>query len=44
MDKLINKQAIKRFGKEEEVCNVIDFFIKEESSMITGETIYMGGV
>jgi 3-oxoacyl-[acyl-carrier protein] reductase len=44
IDRLLKRQAIHRFGKPEEICNVIDFFVKQESSLITGEVIYMGGV
>ena len=41
---LINRQALKRFGDFEDVVNVLDFFINERSSFITGQTIYLGGV
>ena len=41
---LLNSQAIQRLGKEEDVLNVIDFFISEASSFITGQTIYLGGI
>ena len=44
IDALLNKQAIKRFGTFEDVKNVIDFFIDEKSSFITGQIIYLGGV
>ena len=44
IDSLLKRQSIHRFGKPEEICNVIDFFVKQESSLITGEVIYMGGV
>lgn len=44
IDSLLKRQTIHRFGKPEEICNVIDFFVKQESSLITGEVIYMGGV
>lgn len=44
IDSLLKRQSIHRFGKPEEICNVIDFFVKHESSLITGEVIYMGGV
>ena len=33
-----------RFGKFEDIVNVIDFFIKPESNFITGQVIYLGGV
>lgn len=44
LDALVKKQAIKRFGKFQDVSNVIDFFLKEESDYITGQNIFLGGV
>jgi len=44
IQKLINRQSIKRLGNFEDVLNVINFFIKPESDFITGQTIYLGGV
>jgi 3-oxoacyl-[acyl-carrier protein] reductase len=44
IDKIIDKLAIKRLGRFEDVANVIDFFIKPESDYITGQLIYLGGV
>jgi 3-oxoacyl-[acyl-carrier protein] reductase len=41
---LIERQAIKRFGDIADVENVIDFFIDERSSFITGQVLYLGGV
>lgn len=41
---LIDQQSIKRFGEFKDVLNVIDFFIKDESEFVTGQTIYLGGV
>ena len=43
LDNLLKRQAIHRFGKIEEICNVIDFFIKSESELVTGQIIYLGG-
>ena len=42
--KLINAQAIKRFGSFKDTVNVIDFFINEKSDFITGQIIYLGGI
>ncbi len=42
--KLIGHQAIKRFGRFEDVVNVINFFIKSKSDFVTGQTIYLGGI
>ena len=44
IDQLIESQAIKRLGSNEDVLNVIDFFIADSSSFITAQTIYLGGV
>ena len=44
MDALIARQAINKYGTFEDVSNVIDFFIKPESSFVTGQVIYLGGV
>jgi len=44
MDKLLARQAIHRYGTPEEVCKVIDFFIDPLNEMVTGQTVYMGGL
>ena len=44
LELLLNRQSIHRFGTSKDVSNVIDFFIQDESSMINGEIIYIGGV
>ena len=44
LDTLLLRQAIHRYGDPREVCNVIDFFIKPESEMVTGQVVYLGGV
>ncbi len=44
LNKLIDSQAIKRFGSFDDVTNVIDFFLSENSNFITGQTLYLGGV
>jgi 3-oxoacyl-[acyl-carrier protein] reductase len=44
IDALLEKQAIKRFGKPEDLFNIIDFFIDNRSNFITGQIIYLGGV
>ncbi len=44
LERLIERQAIKRFGEFEDISNVIDFFISERSGFVTGQTIYLGGV
>ncbi len=42
--KLINKQTIKRKTEFIDIANVVDFFINTNSSFITGQIIYLGGV
>jgi len=44
MTALIARQAIPRYGTMEDVLNVCDFFLREESEFITGQTLYLGGV
>lgn len=44
MQRLVNRQAIMRKGKEKDVANVIDFYLKIESDFITGQNIFLGGV
>ncbi len=44
LKELLNSQAIKRYGKKEDVSNIIDFYIQPGSDFITGQTIYLGGV
>ena len=41
---LLKRQAIQRMGTEQDVLNVIDFFLKKESGMITSQSIFLGGV
>jgi 3-oxoacyl-[acyl-carrier protein] reductase len=44
IQELINRQAIKRLGKFEDILNLVDFLVKPESDFITGQVIYLGGV
>lgn len=44
IDRLLSRQAIRRFGSFEDVANVVDFYLKAESRFITGQTLYLGGV
>ncbi len=43
IDQLVNRLAIKRLGRFEDIANVIDFFVRPESSAVTGQVIYLGG-
>lgn len=40
---IIDRQAIKRFGRYEDVLQVVDFFLDPKSEFVTGQTIYLGG-
>lgn len=44
LQSLINRQPIKEFATAEDVINTVDFFLREESSRITGQIIYLCGV
>jgi 3-oxoacyl-[acyl-carrier protein] reductase len=44
IDAIVNRLAIKRLGRFEDVANVIDFFVKPESGYVTGQVIYLGGI
>lgn len=44
IQRLVDNQAVKRMGTFEDVANVIDFFVRKESSFITGQVIALGGV
>ena len=44
IDKLVQRQAIQRLGTVADVANCVDFFLKNESAFITGQTLYLGGI
>ena len=44
LDAILQRQAIKRLGKMQDVSHLCDFFIDEQSDFITGQVIYLGGV
>lgn len=44
LDRILSSQAIHRFGKVEDVINVIEFYLNPNSDFITGQVIYLGGV
>ena len=44
MDALVNRQAVRRWAQPEDVVNVVDFFLRPESGMVTGQVIYLGGI
>lgn len=44
LDRLIGRQAIRRFTEFRDITNVIDFFLRPESDFVTGQVVYLGGV
>lgn len=44
IEALLKRQAIDDMGTFEDVLNVVEFFLREESEFITGQTVYLGGV
>ncbi len=44
VNRLIARQAVQKMGTFEDIANVTDFYLKKESSFITGQTIYLGGI
>ncbi len=40
---VVQRLAIKRLGRFEDVANVVDFFVSRASDYVTGQTIYLGG-
>lgn len=43
LDRLVRGQAVPREATGADVANAIDFFLKPESSLITGQVVYLGG-
>ncbi len=43
LEKLVARQAVKRFGEIRDVVNAVDFFLKKESDLVTGQILYLGG-
>ncbi|MDA2933565.1 SDR family oxidoreductase [Acidobacteria bacterium AH-259-D05] len=41
---VIDQLPVSRFAKIDDITNVIDFFASENSSYITGQEIYLGGI
>ena len=44
LDALVARQAVPEWATADDVSNVIDFFLRPESRMITGQVIYLGGI
>ena len=41
---LIDQQAIRDWCQPSDVANVVDFFLRPESRMVTGQVVYLGGI
>ena len=41
---MLSRNAVADYGEMSDISNAIDLLIKEESSAITGQIIYLGGV
>lgn len=44
LNKILEQQAIHRFGEIKDIINVINFYLNPESDFITGQVIYLGGI
>ena len=44
MEALLRRHPLSRYGTFEDIANVIDFFIRQESEFVTSQVIYLGGV
>lgn len=44
IEQVFDKLAIKQYSSFNDIINVIDFYLSPKSSMITGQTIYLGGI
>ena len=44
IDALIRRQPISRVGTNADIVNVVDFYLREESSFVSGQILYLGGV
>jgi 3-oxoacyl-[acyl-carrier protein] reductase len=44
LNSLLKRQAIPEFGSFEDVTNICDFYLSDNSKMISGQIIYLGGV
>jgi 3-oxoacyl-[acyl-carrier protein] reductase len=44
IDALVARQAIPRLGTPADVINAVEFFLRPESSFITGQVVYLGGI
>jgi len=43
LDRLVRAQAVQTMATPADVANVIDFFLRPESRLVTGQVVYLGG-
>lgn len=43
IERVLDRLTVKRLGEPDDVANVVDFFARPESDLVTGQTIYLGG-
>lgn len=43
IDELVARQSIARRGTPDDVVNAVEFFLRPESAMVTGQVLYLGG-
>jgi 3-oxoacyl-[acyl-carrier protein] reductase len=41
---LVQRQAVHKWAEAADVINVVEFFLKPESGLITGQVVYLGGM
>jgi 3-oxoacyl-[acyl-carrier protein] reductase len=44
LNALVKRQAVPKWADFRDVINVVDFFLKPESGLITGQVVYLGGL
>lgn len=44
LNRILESQAIHRFGKFEDIINVVNFFLNPNSDFVTGQIVYLGGI
>lgn len=44
INRIVERLAIKRLGRFEDIANAVDFFVSRASDYVTGQTLYLGGI
>ena len=44
LNEILARQAVKRMTEPKDVMHAVDFFLSADSEMITGQTLFLGGV